>query len=154
MILVVFICVLNVTWFILDLFGYHVTAHFDIPRFIPAHSYYLSILFSCECSDVSLLVMIAKSFAYITELIMDLDAPKVYPKFCFCNHLSSGSKNMIKTNGLRVSPCIMPLCINISFVWPKYSPVYMVLECEYMLPTNLIASSRYPKSFMIANKRA
>ena len=61
---------------------------------------------------------------------------------------------MIKMYGLRVSPCIVPLCIGISFVLPKYSPVNMVLECEYMLPISLIASSGYPKSFMMANSRA
>ena len=61
---------------------------------------------------------------------------------------------MINIYGLKVSPCIVPLCIGISFVWPKYSPVNIELECEYMLPTIMTVSSKYPRSFMIANKRA
>jgi hypothetical protein len=42
------ICVLNVIWFILDLFGHPVTTYFDIPRFTPAHPQYLFILCSCD----------------------------------------------------------------------------------------------------------
>ena len=37
---------LNVSWFILDLLGHHVIAHFVIPKSILAHSQYLSSLFS------------------------------------------------------------------------------------------------------------
>ena len=85
------------------------TTHFDIPRSIPTHSQYLSILFSCDCIDVSLLVIVARSFAYAIELIVDLDVPKVYTYFPFCSHLSSGSRNMIKKYGLRVFPCIVSL---------------------------------------------
>ena len=61
---------------------------------------------------------------------------------------------MIKRYGLRVSHCIVPLYIGISFVWPKYYPVNMLLECEYMVSNSLIVSLRYPKSFLIANRRA
>ena len=61
---------------------------------------------------------------------------------------------MIKKYGLRLSPCIVPLCIGISFVLPKYSPEKMVLDCEYKLPIIWIASYGYPKSFMIANSLA
>ena len=78
-VLMVCICVLNVYWFILDLFGHHVTTHFDIPRSIPTHSQYLSNFLSCDYSDMSLLVICARLFAYVIELIMALDAPKVYP---------------------------------------------------------------------------
>ena len=103
------ICLLNVIWFTLDLLGHPVTAHFDIPRSIPTHSQYLSIIFSCGCIDVSLLVMVAKSYAYAIELIVNLDVPKVYPYLLFCSHLSSDSRNIIKMYGLRVSPCIIPI---------------------------------------------
>ena len=131
-----------------------VTTHFDIPRFIHAYLQYLFILFSYNCSDVSLLVIVARSYAYATKLIMDLDVPKVYPWFLFCNHLNSGSQNMIKMHGLNVFPCIVPLCIGIYFVWLKSSPMNMVLECEYMLPTNLTTYSGYPKSSIITSRRA
>ena len=82
--------------------------------------------FSYDCIDVSLLVMVARSCTYVIEPTANLDMPKVYPQFPFCSHLSSGSRNMIKSYGLRVSPCIIPLCIGISFVWPKYSLVHIV----------------------------
>ena len=70
---------LNVIWFILDLLKHPMTAHFDIPRSIPVHSQYLSILVCCDCIDVSLLVMVARSSAYATKLTVDLDVPKAYP---------------------------------------------------------------------------
>ena len=50
--------------------------------------------------------------------------------FCLCSHLSNGSKKIKNRYGLSVSPCIVPLCIGIGFVFPKCSPVNMVLECE------------------------
>ena len=62
-IFVVCICALNVSWFILDLLGHLVIAHFVIPKSIPAHSQYLFSLFSWFCSDVSLFVIIARSSA-------------------------------------------------------------------------------------------
>ena len=77
--LAVCISLLNVIWLILDLLGHPVTAHFDIPKLIPAHSQYLFIYFSCDCIDVSLLVTVARSFAYATKLTVDLGVPKVYP---------------------------------------------------------------------------
>ena len=40
------ICALNISWFILDLLGQPVMAHFEIPKSIPAHLQYLSSLFS------------------------------------------------------------------------------------------------------------
>ena len=52
---------------------------------------------------------------------------------------------MIKRYELRVSPCIVPLCIGIPFVWPKYTPINIGLECEYMLPTSMTASFEYPR---------
>ena len=37
--------------------------------------------------------------------------------------------------GLNVSPWIVvPLCIGIDFVFPKCSPVNIVVDCEYILP--------------------
>ena len=48
--------------------------------------------------------MVAKSSTYAIELIVDLDVLKVYPYLPFCSHLSSGSRNIIKRYGLRVSP--------------------------------------------------
>ena len=45
-------------------------AHSVIARSIPAHSKYLSTLFGSCCSDVSLLVSIARSSAYGDEVIV------------------------------------------------------------------------------------
>ena len=56
--------------------------------------------------------------------------------------------------GLRVFPCIIPLCIGISFVLPKYSPKKVVLECEYMLPITWTAFIGYHNSFIMANSLA
>ena len=50
-----------------------------------------------------------------------------------------------------VLPYILPLCIGIFCIFPKYSPVNMVLECEYILQVKVTASSGYPRSFMMAN---
>ena len=82
--------------------------------------------------------------------MVSFDVPKVYPFFLLCSHLSSDSRNMMKRYGLRISSYIVPLCMGIYDVFPKYSLVIMVLECEYMLPINDIASSRYSKSFIMA----
>jgi hypothetical protein len=75
-------------------------------------------------------VIAARSSAYAAELTVSLDVPNVYPFFPLCNHLNRGSKNIRKRYGLSVSPCIVPLCIGTSFVFPKCSPVNMVLEFE------------------------
>ena len=74
--------------------------------------------------------MAASSFAYAAELIVSLDEPNVYPFFPLCSHLSRDSKNIRKRYGLSISPYIVSLCIGISFVFPKCSPVNMVLEFE------------------------
>ena len=100
---------LNVMEFILDLLGHLVTTHLDIPRSIPAHSHNLSSLFSCICNDFSLLAIVAKSSAYVTDEIFTLDVPKVYQLSPWCNHLRRGSKNTKNRYGLRVSPCNVPL---------------------------------------------
>ena len=72
----------------------------------------------------------ARSSAYAAELIVSLDVPNVYPLCPRCSQRSSGSKNIRKRYGLSVSPCIVPLCIGMGFVFPKCSPVNMVLEFE------------------------
>ena len=97
---------------------------------------------------------VAKSSAYAAEFIVILDVPNVYPFLPLCSHLSNGSRNIRKRYGLSVSPCIVPLCIGIGFVFPKCSPMNMVLELAYMLPTKVTASSGYPNSFIMANSLA
>ena len=72
----------------------------------------------------------ARSSAYAAELIVSLNVPNVYPFFPLCSHLSRSSRNIRKRYGLSVSPCIVSLCIGIGFVFPKCSPVNMVLEFE------------------------
>ena len=52
-------------------------AHFVIPKSIPAHSQYLSSLFSWDCSDVSLFAIVARSSAYAVVFIVILDMPSV-----------------------------------------------------------------------------
>ena len=80
--------------------------------------------------------------------------PNVYPFFPLCSHLRSGSRNIRRMYGLSVSPCIVPLCIGMSFVFLKCSPVNMVLEFEYMFPIRDTTSFGYPKSLVIANSLA
>ena len=145
---------LNVMGFSLDLLGHPVTAHLGIPRSIPAHSQNLSSLFSCTCSDFSLLAIVAKSSTYAADEILILDVPKVYPLSPCYNHRRRGSKNIKNRYGLRVSPCIVPLCMGIGSVLPKYSPQYIVEACEYMLPTRLMTSVGYTRSFIVAKSLA
>ena len=75
-------------------------------------------------------MIVAKSSTYVAELIVSLDVPNVYLLFPLCSHLSRGSRNIRKRYRLSVSLCIVPLCIGIGFVFPKCSPVNMVLEFE------------------------
>ena len=81
------ILALNVSGFVFDLFGHPVMAHFGTPKSIPAHSQYLSSLFSWVCIDWRLFVMAARSSAYAAELIVSFDVPNVYPFFPLCSHL-------------------------------------------------------------------
>ena len=74
--------------------------------------------------------MATRPSAYVAELIVSLNVPHVYSLFSLCSHRNSGSKNIKKRYGLSVSPCIVPLCICIGFVFPKCSPMNMVLEFE------------------------
>ena len=98
---------MNVSWFILDLFRHPIIAHFDIPRSIPTYLQNLSSLFKCVCNDVSLFATIASLFTYAIEFIVILDVPNVYPFLPLCNHLNSGSKNIVKRYGFRVSSYIV-----------------------------------------------
>ena len=99
-------------------------------------------------------MMIARSSAHATKLIVKLDVQNVYLLVRLFSHLRSGSRNIRKRYGLSVSPCIVPLYIGMSFVLPKYSPVNMILEFEYMFSFKDTASSGYPKSLVMANNLA
>ena len=96
----------------------------------------------------------ARSSAYTAELIVSLDVPNVYPFFPLYSHLSRGSRNIKNRYGLSVLPCIVPICMGMGFVFPKCSPVNIVLEFEYMFPIKVTASSGYPRSFIMANNLA
>ena len=135
------ICVLNVSGFLFDLLGHLVTTHFCTSKSIPTHLHYLSSLFSWICNDWRLFAVIAKSSAYVAELNVIFDVPNVYPLLPVCNHLSDGSKKIKKRYGLSVSLCMVPLYIGIGIVFPKCSPVNIVLECEYIFPISVTASS-------------
>ena len=56
--------------------------------------------------------------------------------------------------GLNVSPWMVPLCIGIGFVLPKWSPVNIVVDCEYIFPMRATASVGYPRSFIMARSLA
>ena len=99
-------------------------------------------------------MMIARSSAYATELIIKLDVPNVYLLVHLFSHLRSGSRNIRKRYRLSVSPCILSLCIGMGFVLSKYYPMNMVLEFEYMFSIKDTASSGYPKSLVMANNLA
>jgi hypothetical protein len=49
---------------------------------------------------------------------------------------------------------MVPLCMGMGCVWPKYGPVMIVCDCEYMDPINLMASLGNPKSTIIARSLA
>ena len=44
--------------------------------------------------------------------------------------------------------------MEIGRVLPKYSPRYIVDDCEYMFPMRLMASVGYPRSFIITKSLA
>ena len=98
--------------------------------------------------------MVARLSAYAAELVVNLDVQNVYPFFPLWSHLSRGSRNIKKRYGLSVSSCIVSLCIDIGFVFPKCSPMNMVLEFEYMFLIRDTASSGYPKSLVMASSLA
>ena len=54
----------------------------------------------------------------------------MYPLVPLCSHMRGGSKKMIKMSRLSVSTCMVPCCMSIGCVWPKYSLVYVVVDCE------------------------
>ena len=72
----------------------------------------------------------AKSSAYAAEFILVLEVLKVYPLFHVCSHRKSGSRKIIKIYRLSVFPCMVPLYMGIGCVLPKYSPIYVVVDCE------------------------
>jgi len=82
--------------------------------------------------------------------MVSLHVPNVYPFFPLCSQRSSGSKNMKNRYGLNVSPWMGPLCIGIGSIFPKCSPVNIVLDCEYIFPTKVTASTGYPRSLIMA----
>ena len=105
-------------------------AHLGMPRSIPAHLQILFILFIWICRDDTLLARAAKSSVYAAEFISVLEVLKVYPLFPFCSHHRSGSRKIINRYRLSVSPCMVSLCMGIGCVLPKYSSMYVVVDCE------------------------
>jgi hypothetical protein len=65
----------------LDLFGQPVMAYLFIPRSMPAHLQYLSILLSCVWIYVMLLKMTTKSSAYAAKLMVIGDVLNLYPNW-------------------------------------------------------------------------
>ena len=61
---------------------------------------------------------------------------------------------MINKYGLKVSSCIVHLWMGIGRGFPKYSPVNMVEDCEYMFPMRFMESLGYPKYFIMASSLA
>jgi hypothetical protein len=82
-------------------------------------------------------VIIARSFAYAVELSVYCDVLSLYPKLPLSNHLSSGSRNIMKRYGLSMSLCMVPLCMCIGLVLPKYDPKNIVDELECFLVWSL-----------------
>jgi hypothetical protein len=72
----------------------------------------------------------ARSSTYVVELSVYCDVSSLYPKLPLSNHLSSGSRNIMKRYGLSVSPCMVPLCMCTGLVLPKYDPKNIVDELE------------------------
>ena len=72
----------------------------------------------------------ARSSIYATELSVSYDVLSFYPKLPLSNHLSSGSRNIMKRYGLIVSPYMVPLCMCTGLVLPKYDAKNIVDELE------------------------
>lgn len=66
-----------------------------------------------------LLEIIARSFAYIVVVHVEVDMLKWYPMLFFSSHLKSDFRNMINMYGLRVSHCMVPWLIFIGGIVPK-----------------------------------
>jgi hypothetical protein len=84
--------------------------------------------------------MIGKSSAYAAEVILVLEVLKVYPLFPLSSHRKSGSRKIINRYGLSMSPCIVSIYMGIGCVLPKYSLMYVVVNCEWISPINAIVS--------------
>ena len=65
----------------------------------------------------------ARSSVYVAEFSLVLEVWKVYPLFPICSHRNSGFRKIMNRYGLSVSPCMVPLCMGIGCVLPKYSPM-------------------------------
>jgi hypothetical protein len=98
--------------------------------------------------------MTARSSTYVVELIVMGDVLNVYPSWFWSNHLCSGSRKIRNKYGLRVLPYMVPLWMAIGFVFPKYGPVNVVYDSEYMQPISAMASFGKPRSNMIARSWA
>ena len=122
-------------------------AHFCTPKSINAHSSWI-------CNDWRLFEIAARSSAYAVELIVNLDVPNVYPFCSLCNQRCSGSKNIRNKYGLRVSLWMVHVCIGIDFVFPKCSPMNIVVDWEYIFLTRITASVGYFRSFIMARSLA
>ena len=77
-----------------------------------------------------LFVVMARSSAYAAELSIYCDVLSLYPRLPRSSNRSSGSRDMMKRYGLSVSPCMVPLCICTSLVFPKWDPENIVDELE------------------------
>jgi hypothetical protein len=98
---------LNVVASMYLLLGHPMMAQLGMPSSIPAHWQNLCILFICGCMCFILFVIMAKSSAYAVELSVYCDVLSLYPKLPRSNHLSSGSRDMIKRYGLV---CLLVWC--------------------------------------------
>ena len=96
----------------------------------------------------------AKSSAYAAELSVYCDVLSLYPKLPLSNHLSSGSRDMMKRYGLSMSPCMVLPCMWTGLVFPKWDPKNIVDDLEYMFSIRLMASCGYPRSAIIDNNQA
>jgi hypothetical protein len=112
------------------LLGQPVITCLGIPNSIPAHWQNLSILLICSCMDLISFEIMARSSTHAAEFIVYCDVLSWKPRFPRSSHLNRGSKNMIKSYGLSVSPCMVPLCMYTGFVLPKYIPKNLVDEFE------------------------
>ena len=74
----------------------------------------------------------------MTKLIVVFEVLKVHSRLSLSNHLNNSFRKKKKRYGLRVSPCIVPLWMEIGFVFVKCMPMNVVQKVAYMLPINSI----------------
>lgn len=118
------------------LLGLYVMAHLARLRSRCAHSKKCCNLLICGWIFVMLFVMlfvrIVSSFAYVVVLHVALVVSMWYPMLSFFTHCNRGSRKIF---GLSVSPCIVPLLIEIGGVVSKWVPWNEVVEFVYMVLT-------------------